>query len=173
MAVVCSSSRFRRPGRLPTTRCLSTSPRTGATIRLDEPARRSLYDALADAIGDGQADTLMNLLPAHPLADMATRDDVNSLAIAVRGEMAELRGELRGEMALGFGAVDRQFGEIRGEMAELRGEMAETRGEIGNLSGDLRAEFSRQILTLGLLPGSMMIAVLGTVLSLGLTGAFA
>ena len=131
-------------------------------MRLDEPDRRSLYDALADALGDGQADTLMNLLPTHPLADMATRDDVNSLSVAVRGEMAELRGE----MALGFGAVDRQLG-------ELRGEMAETRGEIGNLSGDLRAEFSRQILTLGLLLGGMMIAVLGTVLSLGFTGAFA
>ena len=138
-------------------------------MRLDEPDRRSLYDALAEALGDGQADTLMKLLPTHPLADMATRDDVNSLAVA-----------LRGEMALGFGAVDGQFGEIRGEMAELRGEMAElrgemaeTRGEIGNLSGDLRAEFSRQILTLGLPLGSMMIAVLGTVLSLGFTGAFA
>ena len=131
-------------------------------MRLDEPNRRSLYDALAEALGDAQADTLMNLLPSHPLADMATRDDLHSLGAA-----------LRGEMALGFGAVDRQLGEIRGEMSELRGEMSELRGEIGNLSGDLRAEFSRQILTLGLLLGSMMIAVLGTVLTLGFTGAFA
>jgi hypothetical protein len=124
-------------------------------MRLDEPARRSLYDALASALGDNQADTLMNLLPQHPLADMATRDDLNALALS-----------LRGEMAIGFGKVDHQLGEIRSEMAELR-------GEIGKLSGDLRADFSQQVLMLGLLLGGSILAVLGTLLTLGFTGAFA
>ena len=58
----------------------------------------------------------MNLLPSHPLADMATSDDPYSLGAA-----------LRGEMAVGFGAVDRQFGELKGEMTELKGELATRR----------------------------------------------
>jgi hypothetical protein len=51
--------------------------------------------------------------------------------------------------------------------------MVELRGEIGKLSGDLRAEFSQQVLMLGLLLGASLLAVLGTVLTLGFTGAFA
>ena len=180
-------------------------------MSLDEPTRRSLYDSLARSLGEEQADALMSLLPQYPLADLATRDDVHSLAIALRGEMAELRSELHGEMALGFAAVDRRFGEIQAEfgkvdarfgemaeirgemaemrgdlkgeitelrgelkggMAEMRGEMAEMRGAIAKLSGELRAEFSQQVLTLGLVLVGLIAAVLGTFLALGFTGAF-
>jgi hypothetical protein len=160
-------------------------------MTIDEPTRRSLYDALVASLGETEADTLMSLLPHYPLADLATRDDMHSLAIALRGEMAELRSELHGEMAVGFAAVDRRFGEIQGQFGkidarfgkidgqfgELRGEidgqLGEIRGEIAKLSGELRAEFSQQVLMLGLLLGGSILAVLGTLLTLGFTGAFA
>ena len=50
----------------------------------------------------------------------------------------------------------------------LRSEFGELRAEFG----ELRGEIARQMLTLGLTLGSLIVAVLGTILTLGFTGAF-
>ena len=56
----------------------------------------------------------------------------------LRGEMVELRGELKGEIA-----------ELRGEMGELRGELkgelAEVRGELSKLSARIDGQIPRFI----------------------------
>ena len=70
--------------------------------------RRELYAVLERRLGQGPAGTLMELLPPVGWADVARQSDL----VAIRGEMAELRGELKGEMA-----------GLRGEIAELRGEI--------------------------------------------------
>ncbi|MBW3614735.1 MAG: hypothetical protein KY439_05420, partial [Actinobacteria bacterium] len=55
---------------------------------------------------------------------------IDGLAVTLRGEMAELRSELRGEMADLRGEMAELRGELRGEMAELRGEMRGLPGEV-------------------------------------------
>ena len=152
-------------------------------MRLDEPARRSLYGALADALGDNQADTLMNLLPTHPLADMATRDDLQALAISVRGEMAAGFGavdrqfaEVRAEMHDGFGAIDRQFGEIQGQFGEIQGRFGEIQGQFGEIQGQFgeqRSELARDMRTNTIMLMMMNLAVATIIATLGVSGAFA
>jgi hypothetical protein len=73
--------------------------------------RRELYQALAQQLGGGPAATMMELLPPLGWADVARQSDL----VAVRGEMAGIRGEIA---------------ELRGDMGGIRGEIAELRGEI-------------------------------------------
>lgn len=104
--------------------------------------RRELYATLTRTFGEGPATTLMELLPPVGWADVARQSDL----VAIRGEMAELRGELKAEMAeLRVelkGEMAELRGELRGEMAELRGETAELRGEMAMLRADVKGDIS-------------------------------
>ncbi len=91
--------------------------------------RRELYEALERQLGHGAATTMMELLPPVGWGDVARQGDL----VAVRGEMAELRAELKGEMA--------EFrAELKGEMAEFR---AELKGEIAELSTEVRSQLPK------------------------------
>ncbi len=79
---------------------------------VSDEARRDLYDVLEERLGPGPAGTLMELLPPVGWDDVARQSDL----VAIRGEMSQLRGELKAEMA-----------ELR---AELKGEIGELRVEI-------------------------------------------
>ncbi len=57
--------------------------------------RHDLYVALHDRLGQGPADTMMQLLPPVGWADVARASDLEALRIELRAEMAELRAELR------------------------------------------------------------------------------
>ncbi len=92
--------------------------------------RHDLYVALEHQLGPGPTETLMQLLPPVGWADVARTSDVESLGIQLRGEMVELRSELRGETAELRAEIVELRSDLRGDMAELRGEMAELRGEI-------------------------------------------
>ena len=128
-------------------------------MTIDEATRRKLSSRLREVLGEPQADALMTLLPSHPLPDLATRADLTAVTTTLRAEIqAEAKG-IRAEMGQRFAAVDRQLAELKGDLAELK--------------GDLKAEFARQTVTLALTLGSLIIAVLGTILTLGFTGAFA
>ena len=107
--------------------------------------RRQLFEALNRQLGEGPATTLMELLPPVGWADVARRSDL----VAIRGEMAELRAELKGEMAGIRGEMADLKTELRGEMAELRaelrGEMAELRAELRGEMAELRARVDAQL----------------------------
>ena len=72
-------------------------------MTIDERARHDLYDQLTASIGADAADTLMGYLPPVGWADVATKRDLDltksEILATLRGEMADLRGDLRGEMA--------------------------------------------------------------------------
>jgi len=108
--------------------------------------RRGLYDALEKRLGEGPAETLMELLPPVGWADVARQYDL----VAVRGEMAGLRGEMAG---------------LRGEMGGLRGEMAELRAEVRGEIGELRAEVRGQLPRLYAANVGMAFATAGLVLA--------
>lgn len=93
---------------------------------VSDEARRDLYEALEDRLGQGPAGTLMELLPPVGWADVARQPDM----VALRGEIAGVRGEIA---------------EVRGEIAELRGEIAEVRGEIAGVRGEVKAQLPRLI----------------------------
>ena len=57
---------------------------------VSDEARRDLYEALENELGQGPAGTLMELLPPVGWADVARQSDL----VAIRGEMAQIRGEI-------------------------------------------------------------------------------
>lgn len=123
--------------------------------------RRQLYSALEHGLGSGPATILMELLPPVGWADVARQSDL----VAVRGEMAELRGELKGEMAELRGEMSELRSELKGEMAELRGEMAEFRAELKGEITELRAVFKAQLPKLYVANMATALATAGLVLA--------
>jgi hypothetical protein len=61
---------------------------------VSDQARRELYDVLERRLGEGPATTMMELLPPVGWADVARQSDLTAL----RGEMAELRAEIRSQL---------------------------------------------------------------------------
>ncbi len=118
---------------------------------VSERERLALYRQLQEQLGNESADTLMELLPPAGWNDIATRADVQASATLLRGEMAEVRGEMAE-----LGA------QLRTEMAELRGEMVELRGEIRQeLAGTQRT----LVLWMAAFAGSTWVALLTGVLA--------
>ncbi|MGB3411818.1 MAG: hypothetical protein WBA45_11525 [Microthrixaceae bacterium] len=104
---------------------------------------------MREALGDDEAETLMEHLPPLGWADVATKQDVQHLETVLRSDMGTLETGLRGDMAkLDTG--------LRGEMsalsATLRGEMvalsATLQGEMSELRADLFREQRNQTYTL-------------------------
>ena len=61
---------------------------------MSDQDRRELYEALERRLGGGPAATMMELLPPVGWADVARQSDLTAL----RGEMAELRAEMKSQV---------------------------------------------------------------------------
>lgn len=88
-------------------------------MSVSESDRNDVYQALATVWEQSIVDLVMELLFTQPTTELVTQQDLHANTVLLRGEMAELRADLKGEMA-----------ELRGEVSELRGEI---KAEIGNL----------------------------------------
>ena len=71
-------------------------------MAVDERSRRELQEALMEAIGPDQTDTLFGYLPPTGWADVATTRDIAALGDGLRGEMAEIRVEMHHELRVQF-----------------------------------------------------------------------
>lgn len=105
-------------------------------MTIDEQHRHDLHSRLDDVLGPKEATTLMQHLPPVGWADVATRQDLDHLAVLLRSDIrvasVELRDELRGEMA-----------ELRDDMAELRGDMVGMERRLFDAFGTFRDEIHR------------------------------
>ena len=77
---------------------------------------------------------------------VATKGDVDELKAElkgdvdeVRGEIRELRAELKGDIGEVRGEVATVKAELKGDIGEVRGEVGEVRGEIGAVKAELWA----------------------------------
>jgi hypothetical protein len=86
---------------------------------VDDVGRRMLFETLETSLGRKAASRMMELMPEVEWSEIARRSDVEAMGLALRAEMSELRGEVRGEI----GTLRGEFGELRGEFGDLRGEM--------------------------------------------------
>jgi len=109
---------------------------------LSDVKRRELFVAVERALGTSAAESLMQTMPPVEWADLARQADL----VALRGEIAEFRGELKGEIAELRGELKGEMAELKGEMGELRGEMGELRGEMAELRSRVDAQFSKLVL---------------------------
>lgn len=67
-------------------------------MAVDEASRLHLYEQARNAWGGDAADTLMHALPWDPDRS-ATKDDLAVLSANLRAEMADIRGELKADIA--------------------------------------------------------------------------
>ena len=100
-------------------------------MALTEQHRRSIHESLEAVHGEEIANHLMELLPRHPESELVTRTDALATGTMLRGEMAEMRAELKTEM-----------GELR---TELTGDMSELRTELTGAMSDLRVDVRTEI----------------------------
>ena len=63
-------------------------------MSVSESERHQVFQWFEEAMGPERAAVVMQMLPSVGWADLATRDDLRSLAVELRSEMAELRGEV-------------------------------------------------------------------------------
>ncbi len=87
----------------------------------DERARTVLHEVLDGTVGSEAADTLMGYLPPVGWADVATKGDLDALAVITRKDLEHTASLLSAELHTEIGAV-RQ--EMAGEFAAVRQEMA-------------------------------------------------
>lgn len=80
-------------------------------MAITEQNRRDIFNGLEDAIGTEQANDLMELLPNQPADQLVTRTDMHAFGTALRselrGEMAELRGEINTKLANAHASTQR------------------------------------------------------------------
>ncbi len=63
---------------------------------VDERTRRLVHEWAAHSAGPDVADALMAMLPPFSTEEIATGADLERMGAGLRGEMSELRGEMRG-----------------------------------------------------------------------------
>lgn len=85
---------------------------------VDDRTRLNLLRRLEAVLGSEEANTLMAHLPPVTWNEVATKDDLDALGTALRGDMKSLETSLRSELHVGFA-------ELRTEMATLRTDIAD------------------------------------------------
>lgn len=76
-------------------------------MSVDDQQRYQLHQRLESVLGTEEAATLMSHLPPVTWHNVATRDDLRVTTAELRGEMAELRTEMR----VGFADVRTDLGQ--------------------------------------------------------------
>ena len=119
-------------------------------MAMNEAERFKLQQALIQVIGAEPTETLMANLPPVPWTELATKSDLARLSTELRGEMAQLRSDLRSE--------------LRTEMAEFRGDL---RTELATglaairieLHDELRLNTWRLVTAMGVFTGVLAVVI--------------
>jgi putative component of toxin-antitoxin plasmid stabilization module len=128
----------------------------GIRMAIDESKRQDLYLVATEKFGRKEADTLMTLLPTSVWEDVATKTDlelhdallklqINEVHNDLKTEIADLRAELKGDIANLNGGLSSLRAELKGDIANLNGGLSSLRAELKGDIADLRAELKGDI----------------------------
>lgn len=78
-------------------------------MTVDDRTRLNLHRKLDAVLGTEEADTLMAHLPPVTWNEVATKDDLDTLGIALHFEVRSMETSLRGEMQTGFAMQRAEF----------------------------------------------------------------
>lgn len=126
-------------------------------MTISDQTRHRLHQRLDEVLGPDDAATLMEHLPPVGWADVATRRDLDHMAMQLRSEMGTGFDGVRSEVAIG----------LVGLRAEFRNEIGSLRTELHKELGALRGDMARQLPTLfvGLVALQVSAAALGLAVS--------
>jgi hypothetical protein len=91
-------------------------------VAVDERARHELHTRLEEAIGPEAAETLMELVPPVGWADVATKRDVDSVAVATKRDLDSLAATTKRDLDSLAATTKRDLDSVA---AVLRSEMRE------------------------------------------------
>lgn len=109
-------------------------------MAIDDRTRHDLYTAFEELWGSDRAEAMMSLLPPVGWADVATKHDLDALRETLEARLDANAAELRGEMA------ELKI-ELRTEVSGLKTGMAELKTELKTEIAELRAEFHASLAT--------------------------
>jgi chromosome segregation ATPase len=123
-----------------------------------EQARQALYARLSEVLGNENAVTLMEYLPAIGGAELATRADIHDLRADLRERMDRLDGRMD--------RLDERMDRLEGRTDGVDGRLHELHGALREQSNTFHAELRTQTraFVLGLVGATSVViaAVLGT-----------
>ncbi|MCY3637165.1 MAG: hypothetical protein OXH23_16310 [bacterium] len=117
---------------------------------MGEDRRLALLNRLIETLGEEEAKTLMESLPPVMWTHLATKDDLRALE-------ERLRAEFNGK----FASIDGEFAKVEGEFAKIQGSFTELRGHMS-------LEIAKAIRTMVFTVMAFSVAIIGTVLGVGL-----
>lgn len=138
---------------------------------MSEDRRLALLSRLIETLGEEEAKTLMESLPPVLWTHLATKDDLRALEERLRAEfngkfaliLAEL-SKIQGQFVL----IDGKFATIDGKFALIDGEFAKIDGSFTELRGHMSLEIAKAIRTMVFTVMAFSVAIVGTVLGVGL-----
>ena len=131
----------------------------------------TLLNRLIETLGEEEAKTLMESLPPVMWTHLATKDDLRALEERLRAEFNGKFAIILGELAKiqgRFDLIDGKFASIDGRFALVDGEFAKVEGSFTELSGHMSLEIAKAIRTMVFAMMAFSVAIIGTVLGVGL-----
>ena len=129
---------------------------------VSEGQRLALLNRLCEVLGEEEARTLMESLPAVHWHDLATKDDLKASEERIRTEMNGKFAEMNGK----FAALT---AEIRGEFVSVYAEFKTLRAENKEHRGEMALQFAKQTRMMVFTMLGLAVPILGAILGVGLT----
>lgn len=122
---------------------------------ISEIERAKMITSLAEAIGNEEANVLATALNLE--GQLATRDELRVMEMAIRSDMQDLKDELkdhfRSELKSEIGSLRSELkteigslrSELKSEIGSLRSDLASLRSDLGSEVGSLRADLKFEV----------------------------
>ena len=118
-------------------------------MAVTEKNRIKLHDSLTRAIGEEEADTLMESLPPDKWHELATTTDLKNLESRICNELSKLRvdtnnqiTDLKNDTARQFSEVNRQFSEVNRQFAEVNAHISDHKNETAKQFVEVKNQIS-------------------------------
>ena len=102
-----------------------TSPFEGeeTNVAITEQSRHRVHQYFEEIMGQERADVVMEFLPTHDWADLATKHDLEDLRLATKHDIECLRLATQHDIECLNLVMKAEFAAVRQEMADLRAEL--------------------------------------------------